>query len=178
MYNREILSMAKNETIKENDIMAALSFGENYSTFKLVLMWICIAICIIGSIAMMVVSHTENNYDDFIASFIPIALLIVPIAFLACGYSRRKKIKLWLEDAVLLNARCECVHDFLGNGGEKILIAFVYDNEHLTRMSKFRYLHSSSFTLNGYFNPYNKLIGRDIKIFYSPKYDEVMIPKQ
>lgn len=127
---------------------------------------------------MMVVSHAENNYDDFIASFIPIALLIVPIAFLACGYSRRKKIKLWLEDAVSLNARCECVHDFLGNGGEKILIAFVYDNEQLTRMSKFRYLHSSSLTLNGYFNPYSKLIGRDIKIFYSPKYDEVMIPKQ
>lgn len=29
--------MAKNGTIKENDIVATLSFGENYSTFKLVL---------------------------------------------------------------------------------------------------------------------------------------------
>lgn len=172
------MSMAKNGTIKENDIVATLSFGENYSTFKLVLAWICIAICFVGSIAMMVVSHTENNYDDFIASFIPIALLIIPVAFLICGYNRRKKIKLCLEDAVLLNARCECVQDFLDNGVEKILITFVYDNEQLTRMSKFRYLRSSSFTLNGYFNPYSKLIGRDIKIFYSPKYDEVMIPKQ
>lgn len=170
--------MKKN--ISDKDIVSTLSFGDNFSTFKFVLMWISIVICIAGSIALIIVSRIENNQDDLLAAFIPIVLLIVPISFLSFGFKRRKKIKLWLADAIILDASCELTVDYFDglNSGEKVLIVFTYNSEQLIRMSKFRYQHPLTFSINGYSNTYKKYIGHNIKILYSPKYDEVMIPNQ
>ena len=90
-----------NGSIKDKDIVSTLSLGDNFSTFKFVLSWSMIVICIIGFVLLVITSYTENSIDDLYVSFIPIALLIVPISFLCFGYNRRKKIKTWLEDAVL-----------------------------------------------------------------------------
>lgn len=89
-----------NGSIKDKDIVSTLSLGDNFSTFKFVLSWSMIVICIIGFVLLVITSYTENSIDDLYVSFIPIALLIVPISFLCFGYNRRKKIKTWLEDAV------------------------------------------------------------------------------
>lgn len=164
-----------NGSIKDKDIVSTLSLGDNFSTFKFVLTWSMIVICIIGFVLMVITSYTENNMDDLYASFIPIALLVVPISFLCFGYNRRKKIKKWLEDAVLLDAKCERVFD---NNLEKVLVTFTHEGKLFSKMSKFRYYKPITSMAIGYSDAYEKLFGHDIKVLYSPKYDEVMIPKQ
>lgn len=164
-----------NGSIKDKDIVSTLSLGDNFSTFKFVLSWSMIVICIIGFVLLVITSYTENSIDDLYVSFIPIALLIVPISFLCFGYNRRKMMKTWLEDAVLLDAKCERIFD---NNLEKALVTFTYEGKPFSRMSKFRYYKPITSIAIGYSDAYEKLFGHDIKVLYSPKYDEVMIPKQ
>lgn len=58
-----------NGSIKDKDIVSTLSLGDNFSTFKFVLSWSMIVICIIGFVLLVITSYTENSIDDLYVSF-------------------------------------------------------------------------------------------------------------
>ena len=87
-----------------------------------------------------------------------------------------KKCKEWLKDAVELDAYCEGIRDentniLLRKFCLKLKVYFKYNDKKLIRYSLTK--HNDGYDICLY-----KYANKDLKILYSPKYDEVMIPTQ
>lgn len=163
----------------ERKIRATLAYGENISTWKLILLLGTIVFCMCGTILLFVIALDENSVEGMIFSVVPLIMLCVFLMMLIAYNKHRKKISLWLRDAVLLDAKCNKYDNSRGvNGGIKISISFTYNDKHLVRTSGTQNFHPYNHFADGYSNTYRIFVGKDIKILYSPKYDEVMIPYQ
>lgn len=87
-----------------------------------------------------------------------------------------KKCKEWLKDAVELDAYCEGIEDentniLLRKFCLKLKVYFKYNDKKLIR-------YSLTKLNDGYDVCLYKYTNKNLKILYSPKYDEVMIPSQ
>ena len=107
--------------------------------------------------------------------------MLTPLVIWAFVYARKmwKRISTWLEDAVELEA--ECVRTFgttQMSGAIKIDVTFTYNGETIRKTSGLPSNSPQARALNGYSTYFTKYENKIIKILYSPKYDEVMMPKQ
>lgn len=174
------------ENLEFDYIDATLKHGPTFSSkvWKgfFILMYVLIALALISCIAMLIgIPFTDGEYsvDEIITissvGGVSTVLFTAVLLFNLLVRSNKKKIDLWTEDAVLLNAKATSlggmtVHRrYFSETAIILKVTFKYNGERYTRQSvkkdKPRYL-----TL------YKKYARREqIKIAYSPKYDEVML---
>ena len=96
--------------------------------------------------------------------YLSIFVMLFPGYFLFREYRLNQKIKLWLQDAVRLEAKCSELGARGGayaGAGIEITVSFCYDGNQRT---------ASGFGL-----VYKNYAGRVVDILYSPKYDQVMM---
>jgi hypothetical protein len=111
-----------------------------------------------------------------------IACIGVGILFFLCGgimllrdVLLKRKIRLWLQDAVELKAHSQkfdtqASFPTFNFCYIKIFISFSYNHKKMSR-------YSGDKSHSGYDTVFYKYADKDIDILYSPKYDEVMILK-
>lgn len=190
--------------ITENEIRATLSFGKNIAKSKFVAATIALVLsllCLYASgILTIIDADTVLKKVIFAILMVICTCIVLPVI---CVYANRKlKIKLWLKDAVMLDAKCVRTYDdpnvvnrrgisrlFVVSDqnysdvvkdtyGIKIAVSFEYNGQQMSRISGHKKNKKLFNLLDGYDTAYKKFAGRDIKILYSPRYDEVMIPEQ
>lgn len=109
-----------------------------------------------------------------------IALAIIGFILLK-NFNLKKKILLWLKDAVELTAETIVLDSFKTFGHPfaetKLLVKFVYKRETITRTSEDKTKKDHWYKRNGYFKVLSKYGNKTIKILYSPFYDQVLILK-
>lgn len=90
-----------------------------------------------------------------------------------------KEIKIYLQDAVLLEAQTEDIGSLSASrrfyDGTKIRVSFEYEGKVITKESGS--LKKTGKITNGYDKVFWKYINRTINILYSPQYDQVMFLK-
>ena len=109
-----------------------------------------------------------------IASLMPFLLLILIVK----NEKKRKQVRLWLEDAVEVQAQSKEIGRICRLGAfpcVKLQIDFDIDGVHYRRFSE---SVSQKGEAGGYYYIWRKYGDRRINILYSPKYDEVMVLKQ
>ncbi|MCL2751309.1 MAG: hypothetical protein FWE62_00990 [Firmicutes bacterium] len=126
-----------------------------------------------------------------------IILAIICFIVLARFYRLKKKIKLWLEDAVGLKARCailgkeppketnpvlvalEVAAALAGAGSDippKIQVTFKYNGKVIKRISG-KQGYSAEAMETGRSLIFKKFIGKAMDVLYSPEYDQVFLLK-
>lgn len=190
--------------ITENEIRATLSFGKNIAKAKFVVAMVALVVsllCLYASgILIIVNADTVGEMVGFAILLIAFSCIFIPV--MCSIVIRRSKIRLWLKDAVLLDAGCKRTYDdpnvvnrrgisrlFVVSDqnysdvvkdtyGIKIAVSFEYNGQQISRISGHKKNKKLFNLLDGYDTAYKKFAGRDIKILYSLRYDEVMIPEQ
>ena len=190
-------TMEKN-SITENDIRATLSGGKNISKPKFIVLLILLCICFLGTLAsgIMIIINSERIAEIVIYALIILAVLFLYMYPIYTVVNHKKKIRLWLADAVLLDAYCYRSFDDpsimnmrwsavnqndnmrRNSFGAKISVSFFYDNQQFVRRSGSKKQNTFLYQIDGYNAVYKKYVDLNIKILYSPRYDEVMIPEQ
>lgn len=110
-------------------------------------------------------------------NIICLCILIFAIYLIIKDYKLKSKVKLWLRDAVELEAFCvktgEYKADFLPKG-YTVDIEFTLGSTRYVRSCGIRTFGGK----RGYLTTFGKYIGRTVNIAYSPGYDEVLILKE
>lgn len=110
-----------------------------------------------------------------IFSLLPIVLTIMVMK----NEKMRKNVYLWMEDAVLVNAFAKCVGLKKQLGifpSVKLQVNFKMDGISYSKESRSNHYKTKNFE-EGYYYIWSKYADKEIRILYSPKYDQVMILK-
>lgn len=163
------------------DIGASLSLGAVLSKRQLLIVYISMALCLVlPLITVILLVIPEVVWDGALiatmtlADIIMLSFLGVLIYVTVKNSAIRKKIIVWMADAVPLKAYCrEIDRDRPGfqPAAVKIQVKFKYNNKKYTRISTAKVFGG----LKGYLGTYKKYADKDINILFSPEYDEVMI---
>ncbi len=166
--------------MKNNNIIASLKYGRIWSG-KLLLLWIFLSLFGLGAIIFSLPCWTFWNLREEMIEFIAcmgvgILFLSIGLTYLIKNHILKKKIDIWLEDAVELKAvsqRFDRIWSFpyINFRYVKIHIEFRYNKKRIHK-------YSGDGKRNGYDTVFYKYADREIDILYSPKYDEVMILKE
>ncbi|MDE7182484.1 MAG: hypothetical protein K2O41_05595 [Clostridia bacterium] len=153
---------------------------------------ICLTL-LIAALAVFIVDYinsAEKEPVTLAAELIgmSIAFCVLPILSLFLflhNEKSRKKIILWLQDAVELKAFCEtlltnyyCAVDelFAKPASVKIRVRFKYKDKRYSRDSGYK--DKNGYYKNDYQRVWVRYADKYIRILYSPKYDEVIVLKK
>ena len=168
---------------KLSDVDISLSQGQLYSAKNLVILWlgaISSSLLIAVGIISFVFSCIEWDGVIFFVACMSFFFGIGLLAFFVYLFVRDKKIKkkvvLWLEDAVKTTAYSSKIDEWsIGFYPSVIKICVKFSLNGLT------YSRESSGTnvggKPGYLGVFKRYADKEISILYSPKYDEVLILK-
>ena len=124
----------------------------------------------------------EEYFDIMINGVIVVATifaieLIIICVVLFYFFHQRKKVKKWLEDAIECEGYTEIIDmkKSLRATLLKLKIDFVMDGEIYTRTTGDSSNLGDYNAMNGYYSGIEKFADKEVKVLYSPKYDEVMI---
>lgn len=182
--------------MKEEKDLSSIAGLLNYGTFmseskKILLIEYIAILFICFSMLILAVVMTSIEY---VKSSISLTDLIITVILFTFNFSimpvivtimvvinekMRKKVNLWMEDAVLVTAfaRNIGVKRTLGVApGTKLQVEFEIDGVRYTRESHSRHYKNKDFD-GGYYFIWNKFADKQIRILYSPQYDEVMVLK-
>lgn len=166
--------------MSEEQIESSLTYGGN---IKKSLMWIVAfttAMNLALLVALMTIFVLERDILYFFAGSVPLILFVCFSSILLNAIALKKRLKEWLIDAVEL--QCNCVYAegsvIKNNGDCKISVFFEYNGEMHNKTSGKNKQNPILPLTDGYNRLNKKYVGREFMILYSPKYDEVMIPKQ
>lgn len=126
----------------------------------------------------------DKDYALIMIVIVVLAFIVIYICLLVYLNKQKKQVKTWLEDAdiVLLDAECGKSFDCLRYGGIRVAVTFVFNGQTIIKLSgnqKFSCMGENWYKpKGGNIRGFNDLVGKKIKILYSPKYDEVLIPSQ
>ena len=112
-----------------------------------------------------------------LADVFSVLLSVIPLYLFCKDKRNKKKVCLWLEDAREVLAYCEKTGEGGMPGfpkGSTVRVSFELDGKLHTKDSSL----ADVFGRVSFLASYNKYVGRKITIYYSPAFDEVMIPKQ
>ena len=130
-------------------------------------------------VILIIIAAAGNFMGENNEGFVLLGLNFFFFFFLALGFinyrinkQRKNKIKLWLCDAVELKAKILRIDMPMISEPYQVEVYFKYDNKNFVRTSR----NATFWT--GYQNVFNKYHGKYIRILYSPKYDEIIIPMQ
>lgn len=169
--------MQRADDITVRNVDATLTHGQMYTAklwdIFLIYMLVFSAVIIAVSVAVWIFSGDKETLFavKFVFGFGIVLLLIMG---LLCIYIMRgrRRVKRYLEDAEILNAKAtssgselQYRHPLIFVKATSLAVKFRYNGK--------RYLKTSKASLQ----VYNKYADKEIKIAYSPKYDEVMLLK-
>ncbi len=169
--------MQRADDITVKDVDATLNHGQIYTAklwdIFLIYMLVFSAAIIAVSVAVWIFSDDKETLFavKFVFGFGIVFLLSMG---LLCIYiiNGRRRVKRYLEDAEILNAKAtssgselQYRHPLIFVKATSLAVKFRYNGK--------RYLKTSKASLQ----VYNKYADKEIKIAYSPKYDEVMLIK-
>ncbi len=167
--------------MKESIIESTLTYGYNMTRWKVIM---CFVGGLVNCILLFAVAINELMEDDLGGMVVLLAsgLLfgIMGVALFVIQKRIKSKIDLWLADAVELEAFCTFSNDYVRhfNGSIKIVVEFDYEGISMNRVSgKHQYTTFGS-SEDGYSRFFRRYVDKKIKILYSPKYNQVMIPYQ
>ncbi len=106
-----------------------------------------------------------------------LSLSILSFVFFCKNEKMRKKVQLWMEDAVIIKAQSKKIgHRYtLFVPCPKIQVKFELNGIEYQRQSQnFRAINKRE---DGYYRIWSKYADKEIMIAYSPKYDEIMVLK-
>ena len=120
---------------------------------------------------------TGNFYEDD-AGFVIIGLNVFFLFFLAIGFlsirsnnNRKNKVKTWLKDVVEIEAKILCLDVTVPHSTPyQVEAYFKYNDQNLIRTNKPGTIFTGSHKI------LTKYHNKTIRILYSPKYDEILIP--
>lgn len=173
--------------LKSEDIDATLKYGQIFASKRLRIIFISLYV-LFGIVLAIVLTMliliplTVGEFDSnsivaivFCSGMSIILSIIVTCVLLYCR-SGKKKVDLWLKDAVLLQAKTKSLGEqmlFRGLMVRKAIaieVKFVYND--------LRYIRQSTYKGKPAYLPvFMKYANQTITIAYSPKYDEVMFIK-
>ena len=173
-----------NTNLQSKDIDAALSHGQIFSskgwrTFFIV-MYAVLGFAFALFLVIIIASLILGDYDDIwamagcggLALFVTLSIVMINLF----TYSGVKKANIWLQDAVILQAKAislgerVLIRGLAARNAAAIRVEFEYNGEKRVKQSE----------VKGkiYYLPvYLKYINKKITIAYSPKYDEIMFIK-
>lgn len=170
--------------MKIKDVEASLQFGRLYGmSSKLVCYGSLVLVFVILGFTIFLAALPSELLEwdqDMIIGMIALNILAI-IAFSVTlwiekvNIKHRKQVLLWLEDAIEMRAYSMKL-DWEPAGFFKVIkiqVQFNYDGENLTRNSI-----GADKNNVGYNHQFNKYANKEIRILYSPKYDQVMILKE
>lgn len=171
-------------TKNNNEIIATLKYGKVISKKVMILLWGMMSILLAFLAFFIAETIIDKDYVVIMILIVIFVFIVIYVCLLVYLNKQKKQIKTWLEDAdiVLLDAECEKSFDCLRYGGIRIAVTFVFNGQTITKLSgnqKFSFMvNDYNKPKSGYIKGFNNLVGKKIKILYSPKYDEVLIPIQ
>lgn len=167
---------------KQNKIDSSLTYGKILSSGQIYLLYSAIIIslmlplCSIVIIILLSLGIIESN-SDVIGSLIfgnifSLFLFTVCLDRYIYNYKLKRKVKLWLEDAVMLKAKAKRL-DLINPIYKpyQIEVKFTYGEK------KVRIISSPGSAIRGYYK-FFKENRKELDILYSKKYNEVLILKQ
>ena len=189
MKNKEITVEidGKSITVKDSDIGAIVEPGLYVANkpFRILLEWAMLGpaiIFLIGPIICILVEGFYESVEAIIACWVTFAIMAaVGIPLFVFEQKTRKKVLLWMDDAVLLKAKTIAVDKDLSMGYTYKLGPIFMRTTAIA--IKFRYLgkkyrHTSvTKESKGLSYVYNKYVDREIYMLYSPKCDKVLLLK-
>jgi hypothetical protein len=146
-------------------------------------------VCFLGmgaSILIVILSSIfipmESGFDTDTLSILLAGNILDLAIFTFClvvvlhGYKLKKKIRLWLEDAVELKAYAKKQDDYTEfiKPSAKISVHFKINGKKYSRVSEGK----SGSLPKGYHGIWTKYADKEIDILYSPKYDQVLVLKK
>lgn len=167
-----------------SNIEASLSCGNFLSKKQLGFLYISMVICLIMPLlTLILIIIPQVEWDSkliltmTLVNIIFLSFLGVMIYVKVKNDKIKKKIIMWLYDAVELKAYCKKVDENrlgIQPKAVKIQVKFEYNNKTYSRESTAKIFGGQQ----GYLSIYKKYVNKKIRILYSPKYDEVMILKE
>lgn len=138
------------------------------------------------SVVMISIEYiqTPDSIVEFIFTIIMFIIIfsILPIVltiFVIKNEKMRKKVYLWMEDAVLVNAFAKGIglkKQLLIIPSVKLQVNFKIDGISYSKESRSNHYETKDFE-EGYYYIWSKYADKEIRILYSQKYDQVMILK-
>lgn len=142
---------------------------------------------IILAVTMLTIEYINDKsmLAEYIGALISITIgfSIVPCVCFVLIYRNekiRKDILEWIEDSIELNAYCKSlsVKYWLGIPLNKLQTEFDIDGIHYVRVSDNEKRGALDFGRPiGYYSGVSKYVDKEVKILYSPRYDQVLILK-
>lgn len=153
----------------------------------IILIIMCAALAIID-IVMSIIRYVNNDtisISSFLSGlflFPSIAAILPLVLFILIHRNEkiRRDIYVWLDDAVELNAYCRNigVKESMFIKLIKLQVEFEFDGKNYVRTTENEKRGILDYgSPVGYFSGVSKYANKEVKILYSPKYDEVMILK-
>lgn len=177
--------------IKLNRIDATLKYGQFFTGKWIVFFYSLIVFCAVMPISSIVylflvllnieIVDNETILVLICSSTVCILIILGVLFVLHKNCKLKKKIAMWLEDAVELTAQTITLDTFrtLGHpvAETKLQVKFNYYGINKVQSSFDETKKDHWYKRNGYFKILSKYSNRTIKIMYSPKYDQVLILK-
>lgn len=172
-------------------IDASLQYGQYFSGKWMVLFISLIAYCVVLILAFFIwlilvncgIEQYDNDAHVSMTCCLCVAVLVI-IGMLYVMYKNnrlKKKILLWLNDAVKLHATTRVLESFRTFGHPiaetKLLVEFYYINKRIICESGDNTKKDHWYKRNGFFKVLSKYGNKEIKILYSPTYEQVLILK-
>lgn len=172
-------------------IDASLQYGQYFSGKWMVLFISLIAYCVVLILAFFIwlilvkcgIEQYDNDAHVSMICCLCISILVI-IGMLYVMYKNnrlKKKILLWLNDAVKLHATTRVLESFRTFGHPiaetKLLIEFYYNDKKIICESGDNTKKDHWYKRNGFFKILSKYGNKNIKILYSPTYNQVLILK-
>ncbi len=176
---------------KLNKIDASLKQGQLFTGKWSLFFYLLISFCALvpsGSILYLLLVFFKVEVFDSetiivltCSSTICLLIILGTSYVLHRNYKLKKKILLWLEDAIELTAQTTTLDRFrtLGHlvAETKLQVEFYYDGIKKMQSSYDDTKKDYWFKRNGYFKVLSKYADKSINILYSPKYEQVLILK-
>lgn len=166
--------------VKQSSIESTFLYGPNMKQWKIIVIIVSTSIFVAIGMVGIVATIVENNTENLLYLFVSVLFVPLGIATVVVEIKHKRKINGWLKDAVVLIGTCDYAeYNFTKiDGSCKIAITFECDGKELVRTTGSQNYHPLTWTQDGHQKIFRKYVGKNIKILYSPTYDEIMIPYQ
>lgn len=168
--------------MKLNDVDVSLSLGQIFWKKQWLALSFFIMVAFIFPILTIFLCMLPILWDELMifgiicANIFSILMLSFALYLIVGNHKKKKKIKIWLNDAVKLKAYSQNISEYnsvFNIKGIIIRVIFQFNGKRYIKESTVK----NEMGNKAYLVTYKKYADRDIDILYSPKYDEVMILK-
>lgn len=176
-------------------INASLKYGKYFTGKYLFFMYYTFTLTIIATVFTIILMILSPFNAEIYDSLIPLIILffvgLLLTLYMLFNIFKHKKltkrIKEWLKDAVEIDAYCKYIDNFKVMGQPtqiKIQVEFKYNGKKIKKLSGDERYNEGNSSMNlinkystktGYDWFFKKFADRQIKILYSPKYDQVLL---